>query len=56
MICCPSPVKQCPFKKTYYSIFDRECLALNTYNTSAGADVVVDVVVVVVVLLGCSLC
>ena len=26
MICCPSAVNKCPFKRTYYSIFGKECL------------------------------
>ena len=26
MICCPSPGNKCPFKRTYYSIFGKECL------------------------------
>ena len=25
MICCPSAVNKCPFKRTYYSIFGKEC-------------------------------
>ena len=26
MICCPSAVNKCPFKRNYYSIFGKECL------------------------------
>ena len=26
MICCPSAVNKCPFKRTYYAIFGNECL------------------------------
>ena len=26
MICCPSAVNKCSFKRTYYSIFGKECL------------------------------
>ena len=26
MICLPSAVNKCPFKRTYYSIFSKECL------------------------------
>ena len=26
VICCPSVVNKCPFKRTYYSIFGKECL------------------------------
>ena len=26
MICCPSAVIKCPFKRTYYFIFGKECL------------------------------
>ena len=25
MICCPSAVNECPFERTYYSIFGKEC-------------------------------
>ena len=29
IICCPSDVNKCPFKRTYHSIFCNECLVLS---------------------------
>ena len=29
MICCPSAVNKCPFKRTYYFIFGKECLVFD---------------------------
>ena len=30
MICCPSAVNKCPFKRTYYYVFGKECLVFGS--------------------------
>ena len=31
MICCPSAVNKCPFKRTYYSMFGNECFIFGSF-------------------------